>query len=77
VPAKVEGSWQMPNGTLTIKQEFQNFSGMMDATATTGGKLRGAEIEFSVNGTKYTGTVNGNSMKGTTSSGQSWTATRK
>jgi hypothetical protein len=67
----------MPSGTLTIKQTFQNFSGMMGSTPTTGGKLRGAEIEFTLSATKYTGTVNGNSMKGTTSTGQSWTATRK
>ena len=77
VPAKVDGDWQMPSGTLTLKQQFQNFSGMMGTTPTTGGKLRGAEVEFTLNGTKYTGTVNGNSMKGTTSSGESWTATRK
>jgi precorrin-6B methylase 2 len=77
VPAKVDGTWAMPNGALTIKQQFQNFSGMMGTTATKGGKLRGAEIEFTLNGQKYTGTVDGNSMKGTTADGQSWTATRK
>ena len=76
VPAKVDGTWQLPSGTLTIKQQFQNFSGMMGTTPTTGGKLRGAEIEFTLDGQKYTGTVDGNSMKGTTASGQSWTATR-
>jgi precorrin-6B methylase 2 len=77
VPAKVDGTWQMPGGTLTIKQQFQNFSGTMGTTATTGGKLRGTEIEFTSNGVKYTGTVNGNSMNGTTSNGQKWTATRR
>jgi precorrin-6B methylase 2 len=77
VPAKVDGTWQMANGALAIKQQFQNFSGMMGTTATTGGKLRGAEIEFTLNGQKYTGAVDGNTMKGTTSGGQSWTATRK
>lgn len=77
VPAKVDGTWQMADGSLTIKQQFQNFSGMMGTTATTGGKLRGADIEFTLNGTKYTGTVDGNTMKGTTANGQSWTATRK
>jgi precorrin-6B methylase 2 len=77
VPAKVDGDWQMADGTLHIKQQFQNFSGMMGTTPTAGGKLRGAEIEFMLNGTKYTGTVNGDSMKGTTSTGQSWSATRK
>jgi hypothetical protein len=77
VPAKVDGTWQMPNGTLTLKQEFQNFSGTMGSTAISGGKLRGTEIEFTVGGQKYTGTVNGNAMKGTSGNGQSWTATKR
>jgi precorrin-6B methylase 2 len=77
VPAKVDGTWQLPQGTLTIKQEFQNFSGTLGTTEISGGKLNGANIEFSVGGQKYTGTVDGNSMKGTSGNGQSWTATRK
>jgi precorrin-6B methylase 2 len=77
VPAKVDGTWQLPQGTLTIKQEFQNFSGTLGATEISGGKLNGANIEFSVGGQKYTGTVDGDSMKGTSADGQSWTATRK
>ena len=76
VPAKVDGTWQMPNGALALKQQFQNFTGTMGGNAVSGGKLRGEEIEFTVNGQKYTGTVDGNSMKGTTANGQSWTATR-
>ena len=27
VPAKVEGTWQLPQGTLTLKQQFQNVTG--------------------------------------------------
>jgi precorrin-6B methylase 2 len=77
VPAKVDGTWQLPQGTLTIKQEFQNFSGTLGTTEISGGKLNGANIEFSVGGQKYTGTVDGNTMKGTSGNGQSWTATRK
>jgi precorrin-6B methylase 2 len=77
VPAKVDGTWQLPQGTLTIEQEFQNFSGTLGSSEISGGKLNGANIEFSVGGQKYTGTVDGNSMKGTSGNGQSWTATRK
>jgi precorrin-6B methylase 2 len=77
VPAKVDGTWQTPSGALTIKQQFQNFSGTLGSTPIPAGKLRGAEIEFTAGGQKYTGTVNGNSMKGTTANGQSWTATRQ
>ena len=75
VPAKVDGTWQLPQGTLTIKQEFQNITGTLGSTAITG-KLRGADIEFSAGSQKYTGTVSGNTIKGN-SNGQSWTATRK
>jgi precorrin-6B methylase 2 len=75
VPAKVEGTWQLPQGTLTLKQQFQNVSGTLGSAQVTG-KLRGADIEFTAGGQKYTGTVSGNSMKGT-SNGQGWTATRK
>ncbi len=72
VPAKVEGTWTMPAGTLTLKQQFQNISGTLGSTQITEGKLRGAQIEFSAGGQKYTGTVDGNAIKG-----QGWTATRK
>jgi precorrin-6B methylase 2 len=74
VPAKVDGTWQMPQGTLTLKQEFQNISGTLGTTAITG-KLHGAEIEFTAGSQKYSGTVSGRTMTGT--NGQSWTATRK
>ena len=56
VPAKVEGTWQLPQGTLTLKQQFQNVTGTLGSTQVTG-KLRGAEIEFTAGGQKYTGTV--------------------
>ena len=75
VPAKVEGTWQLPQGALTLKQQFQNVTGTLGSAQVTG-KLRGNEIEFTAGGQKYTGTVSGNSIKGT-SNGQSWTATRK
>jgi precorrin-6B methylase 2 len=75
VPAKVDGTWQLPQGSLTLKQNFQNFTGTLGSAQVTG-KLRGAEIEFTAGGQKYTGTVSGTSMKGM-SNGQSWTATKK
>jgi precorrin-6B methylase 2 len=75
VPAKVDGVWQLPQGALTLKQQFQNVTGTLGSAQITG-KLRGAEIEFMAGGQKYTGTVSGTSMKGM-SNGQSWTATKK
>jgi hypothetical protein len=77
VPAKVEGTWQLGNDTLTVKQQFQMLSGTLGSAAITEGRLRGADIEFSVGNTKYTGRVSGTSMSGKTSAGANWTATKK
>jgi hypothetical protein len=79
VPAKVEGTWQLPQGALTLKQQFQMVSGTLGGTAISDGKLRGEEITFTAGGAKYTGRVNGNSMSGTISGGNGgkWTATKK
>lgn len=77
VPARVEGDWQLAQSTLTIKQEFQNFTGALGSTAISGGKMNGDAIEFSVGGQKYTGIVNGNTINGTSGNGQGWTATRR
>ena len=77
VPAKVEGTWTTPNGDLTLKQTFQNVTGTLGSTAIGAGKLHGTEISFTAGNTKYVGQVSGNSIKGTTSAGGSWTATKK
>jgi len=79
VPAKVAGTWQMPEGDLTLKQDFQVVSGTLGGKQITTGKLRGDELTFTVGNAKYTGRVNGNSIKGTvTGSGlSSWTATKR
>lgn len=79
VPAKVEGTWQLPQGDLTLTQEFQKVSGTLGATAISEGRLRGDEITFSAGNTRYTGRVNGAVIKGTITggSGGTWTATRR
>jgi hypothetical protein len=74
VPAKVEGTWKTPQGTLTIDQEFQNITGTLGSTPITG-KLEGTRIEFTAGAQKFTGIVNGNTISGTAGS-ESWTATR-
>jgi Methyltransferase domain len=83
VPAKVEGTWQLAQGEMTLKQEFQMISGTLKSgdrtTQITGGKLRGNEISFTAGGAQYTGRVNDNAMGGTAKSGASsskWNATR-
>jgi precorrin-6B methylase 2 len=72
VPAKVGGTWQLGKDTLTLTQNFQNFSGNLGSTPVTEGKLRGDEITFKVGTTTYTGKVDGTSMKGS-----NWSATKR
>jgi precorrin-6B methylase 2 len=79
VPAKVEGTWRLQHGDLTLKQQFQMVSGTLGTAAISDGRLRGAEITFSVGGVRYVGRVDGATMSGTTTGtgGGSWTATRR
>jgi len=79
VPAKVEGTWRLPQGELTLEQQFQNLSGTLGSTPITDGKLRGDEITFTVGKARYTGRVSGNTIQGTVTgaSGGSWTATKR
>jgi len=83
VPAKVEGTWQLPGGELTLKQNFQMISGTFkfgnSASPITNGRLRGDRISFSAGGAQYTGRVSGNAMEGTVKTvggGGTWNATR-
>ena len=82
-PAKVEGTWRVGDGQLTLKQEFQMISGTLksggNAMQITNGKLAGDQISFFAGADQYTGRVNGNAMTGTVRSGntaKSWSATR-
>jgi hypothetical protein len=81
VPAKVEGTWQTPQGELALKQTYQMISGTLKSangsTAITNGKLNGDQITFSAGGTEYSGRVNGNSIEGSSKPGSSWKATRR
>lgn len=77
VPAKVEGAWQLAQGTLTLTQQFQMVSGTLGTTSVTEGRLRGDEIAFTVGTAKYTGKVDGNTIRGTVSTGGAFTATRR
>jgi len=80
VPAKVEGTWQLPAGELTLKQSFQMISGALksrnNSAPIANGKLKGDQITFNAGGVLYTGRVNGNAMEGSVSTGGSWKATR-
>lgn len=82
VPAWAGGTWRLPQGELTLKQNFQMLSGTLSARGTTtplsNGRLRGDRVTFTVGGATYVGRVKGDAMsgsvKGTTTGG--WTATR-
>jgi SAM-dependent methyltransferase len=80
VPAKVEGTWQLPAGELTLKQSFQMISGALKSRTNSApianGKLKGDQITFNSGGVLYTGRVSGNVMEGSLSTGGSWKATR-
>jgi hypothetical protein len=80
VPAKVDGTWQLPQGELALKQTFQMISGTLRSgdvsTPITNGRLNGDQISFTAGGNQYTGYVNGNVMEGNVGSGGSWKASR-
>jgi len=84
IPARVEGTWKIPQGELRLSQSFQMVSGTlrteMNTIAISNGRLYGDQITFNVNDKKYSGRVTGNTIEGTVSSGQSnrkWSAASK
>jgi len=72
VPAKVAGTWQLGQQTLTLTQQYQQISGTLGSMPISAGKLNGEEITFTAGRQTYTGRVNG-----TTITGSSWSATRR
>lgn len=82
VPAKVSGTWRMPEGELTLEQQFQTVWGtyqMGGASVPVSGVLRGEEILFSINAVEYSGRVQGDSMEGVAKgrTTANWTARRE
>ena len=55
VPAKVDGTWTLAEGELTLKQKFQMLIGTLGDDADRERQLRGDAISFTANGTAYTG----------------------
>jgi SAM-dependent methyltransferase len=68
VPAKVEGTWELPQGEMALTQTFQMVSGTLRSgnvsTPISNGRLNGDQISFTAVGNQYTGYVNGNVMEG-------------
>jgi SAM-dependent methyltransferase len=82
VPAKVEGTWKLPQGELALEQKFQMISGTLDSggkkVPITNGRMNGEEITFTAGNVTYVGQVKGNTMQGRTkgASNGAWTASR-
>ena len=83
IPAKVDGSWQVGDGELKLKQDFQTVTGTLSAGGTdtpVKGSLRGDRITFTAGSAQYTGRVNGSTIvEGAVKGGASdkWAATKK
>jgi precorrin-6B methylase 2 len=66
VPAKVAGSYKIPQGDLTLKQEFQMLTGSLrtaERTVAVTGKVRGEEISFTAGGREYKGRMKGKQLE--------------
>ena len=82
VPAPVAGTWRLPDGELTLEQEYQQVWGVYETNGirlpVESGRMVGEEIRFTVNSVEYSGRVKGDSMEGVAKGRQStsWTAKR-
>jgi hypothetical protein len=83
IPARVEGSWTTPQGTLKLEQTYQNISGTLTSNGREvpigDGKLNGDKITFSAGGVQYSGQVSGERIEGLAKSGAkatAWSASR-
>jgi SAM-dependent methyltransferase len=66
VPAKVAGVYKIPQGDLTLKQNFQMLSGTLTNSGKTfalEGKVRGEDVSFKAGGKEYRGRMNGKSLE--------------
>lgn len=73
VPARVQGTWKIQDGTIELQQEYQTITGSMTTGNKTmpieNAKIRGEEIRFTVGGVTYTGRVNGDRIEGSRKAG--------
>ncbi|MBX9775014.1 MAG: class I SAM-dependent methyltransferase [Xanthobacteraceae bacterium] len=80
VPAKVEGTWKLPDGDLRLEQTFQTLLGTFRTGASTfnivDGKVIGDTVSFVAGDTRYIGRVNGKTIEGITQTSTGWSAKR-
>jgi SAM-dependent methyltransferase len=66
VPARVAGTWQVPQGELTLNQRYQVLSGTLRSEGRTlalEGKVRGEDVVFTAGGREYRGKMNGKRLE--------------
>jgi len=80
VPAQVAGEWRIGGDELRLTQAFQVVTGEYSAGASTTqvqGRLKGAAIAMKIGDVDYTGTVDGDRIRGTSGpQRRPWRATR-
>ena len=83
VPARVEGTWALPEGELVLEQQFQMVTGTLrtdtGTVAIEEGRLRGTELAFRAGGVTYAGQIRGEVITGTAARGErtsDWRAER-
>ena len=69
VPAKVEGTWKLPDGDMVLKQNYQLLTGTFKGAPITSGRLRGEEIYLRTADDEYRGRLNGDSISLTSAKG--------
>jgi hypothetical protein len=66
VPAKVGGTHRIPQGELTLKQDFQKLSGTLRTdgrTVPVEGKVNGEQVTFTAGGREYRGKAVGKRLE--------------
>jgi hypothetical protein len=68
VPAKVAGTWTLPNGRMVLTQENQMVQGTLTINGETftvaKGRMNGEELSFTAGANTFLGTVKGNRIEG-------------
>lgn len=73
VPAKVGGTWKLPQGDLVLNQQYQMITGTLKSGKTVTpikGQMAGSQITFTAKGIEYSGQVNGATIDLTSKSGK-------
>lgn len=76
VPAQVDGTWQLPAGSLVLTQAFQRANGTLNGKPISDAVIQGDRLTFAQGATKYSATVNGDAMTGSGGTPAAWTARR-